>query len=572
LFTHPIPAAHAWIPNGAPVGPADSTQLHPAIAPDGTGGAFVVWADERGGNNTRTVVQRLLSGGGAAPGWPAEGLLLASDGYRDHPVVISDGGGGAYVADDGTARFGIGGFGRTLVYHIADTGSPAGGAPSGGNTITGEPGIGGGEHGDYLPSLAVDAAGGAYYAWTFRDRFSQNVKVVRLLPNVVNAAGWPGNGIYARQMQFTLGQEPVACAADGAGGVFVVFPIYRQYDMTVVRFSPDGTVTAGWPAPVTSHTEGLTAPGIVPDGSGGAFVAWQDEPAGSFARTYAQHLDAAGVVAPGWPVDGLVVSPFPTEAGIERPTNFDAATLGLSSIVSDGAGGAFVAWTDHRSGNADVYLQHLVADGIAGGWPADGLALSGAAGDQSLPTLAPDGSGGAFVAWEDRRFGEADVFAQHVLPDGGLAHDWPEGGLGVCVAAGDQLAPVIATLDSNHGVVAWTDHRAEPANVYAGLASPDILMSVPTSPPGSSRLTLRGAWPNPTAGALVVSFQLPSSAPASLTVLDVSGRRVIDREVGTLGPGNHVLDLGGNELRPGVYMIRLVQAVDLRSVRVSVTR
>lgn len=569
----PVRPTGAWTTNGAPVGPADSTQLHPAIATDGSGGAFVVRADERSGNNTRTFVQRLLSGGEIAPEWPTDGLMLASGEYRDHPVVIADGSGGAYIADDGTATFGIGGFGRTLAYHIAGDGSPAGGAPPGGNTITGEgSGTPGGVHGDYLPALALDAEGGAYFAWTFRDRFSDNAKVVRLLPSVVNAAGWPGFGVFAKRAQFTFGQEPVACAADGAGGVFVAWSDFRGSVMWVTRFASTGTMMAGWPARVSPNTATQSAPGIVADGSGGAFVVWQDRRSGSFLQTYAQHLDATGVAAPSWPADGLALSPYATEAGIARPTNFDAAILGLSSIVGDGAGGAFVAWTDHRSGNADIYLQHLVADGIATGWPADGLALCVAAGAQSLPTLASDGIGGAFVAWEDRRQVDADVFAQHVSSDGSLATDWPADGLRVCGATGDQLAPVIAALDSEQGVVAWTDHRAEPSNVYAGLASPDLVSGIPVPLPGTNRLTLRGARPNPTDRNLVVSFVLPSAAAASLTVLDVSGRKMIDREVGTLGPGSHVLNLGGIELRPGVYLIRLSQAGSLRSARVCVTR
>src|SRR5262249_30261771 len=257
-----------------------------------------------------------------------------------------------------------------------------------------------------------------------------------------------------------------ACATDGAGGVFAAWSDFRVSTMWVVRFASDGSETAGWPARVSPNTANQSAPGIVPDGAGGVFVAWQDTRNGSFQQTFAQHLDATGVSASGWPADGLTLSPFATEPGIQRPTNFDAATLGLSSIAGDGAGGAFVAWTDRRSGDADIYLEHLIAGGIAPGWPAEGLAICTAVGAQSVPTIAADGTGGAFVAWQDRRSGDADVFAQHVLGNGMLAAGWPHDGLHVCAASGDQLAPVIAALDPERAVVVWTDHRAEPANVY----------------------------------------------------------------------------------------------------------
>jgi hypothetical protein len=40
----------------------------------------------------------------------------------------------------------------------------------------------------------------------------------------------------------------------------------------------------------------------------------------------------------------------------------------------------------------------------------------------------------------------------------------------------------------------------------------------------------------------------------------VSGRRVVAREVGSLGPGRHTLDLAeGRRLAPGLYVVRLTQ-------------
>ena len=49
-------------------------------------------------------------------------------------------------------------------------------------------------------------------------------------------------------------------------------------------------------------------------------------------------------------------------------------------------------------------------------------------------TVVADGSGGAFVAWEDVRNGEADLFMQHVDVDGHVASGWPVSGLGAVVA------------------------------------------------------------------------------------------------------------------------------------------
>jgi hypothetical protein len=70
-----------------------------------------------------------------------------------------------------------------------------------------------------------------------------------------------------------------------------------------------------------------------------------------------------------------------------------------------------------------------------------------------------------------------------------------------------------------------------------------------------------------------VAFTLPTTAPAKLELVDVSGRRVVEREVGSLGAGPHTLDLGqGTRLAPGLYLVRLTQGTNTRTLRVAVLR
>jgi hypothetical protein len=80
---------------------------------------------------------------------------------------------------------------------------------------------------------------------------------------------------------------------------------------------------------------------------------------------------------------------------------------------------------------------------------------------------------------------------------------------------------------------------------------------------------LDGARPNPALGGrLSIVFTLPNAVPAQLDLVDVSGRRLVRREVGSLGRGRHTVDLAaGLRLAPGVYMVRLTQGADVRATR-----
>ena len=76
---------------------------------------------------------------------------------------------------------------------------------------------------------------------------------------------------------------------------------------------------------------------------------------------------------------------------------------------------------------------------------------------------------------------------------------------------------------------------------------------------------------NRTHRRLVVHFVLPTSSPATLELLDVSGRRVCERAVGALGAGRQAFELtAGVSVKPGLYFIRLTQGTNAGVVRVVV--
>lgn len=90
----------------------------------------------------------------------------------------------------------------------------------------------------------------------------------------------------------------------------------------------------------------------------------------------------------------------------------------------------------------------------------------------------------------------------------------------------------------------------------------------------NSTFALEGVRPNPAqSGQLMVQFVLPSAAPAKLELFDIAGRRVAQRDVGSLGAGRHAENLAEDvRLLPGVYLVRFTQAGNVRATRAAVLR
>lgn len=89
--------APLWLLNGVVVCNESHDQLWPRLAVDGTGGAIILWHDEREGH-FGLWAQRL--NGFGYPQWPANGIAIAHDPGYGHYLIASDGSGGAIIGWD----------------------------------------------------------------------------------------------------------------------------------------------------------------------------------------------------------------------------------------------------------------------------------------------------------------------------------------------------------------------------------------------------------------------------------------------------------------------------------------
>ncbi|MCA9753466.1 MAG: hypothetical protein KC591_14830 [Gemmatimonadetes bacterium] len=119
--------------------------------------------------------------------------------------------------------------------------------------------------------------------------------------------------------------------------------------------------------------------------------------------------------------------------------------------VTDGAGGAIIAWRDGRPGTPGIYAQRLNASGDPQ-WTADGVLLSTASG--LYLDAAADGAGGAFVSWVEGGL----TRVQRVDASG--APQWTIGGEPANDVVGDQRSTDVVADGAGGAFVVWQDYRS----------------------------------------------------------------------------------------------------------------
>ena len=241
-----------------------------------------------------------------------------------------------------------------------------------------------------------------------------------------------------------------ASVGDGTGGAIVVWQDKRggsTYDIYAQRVSANGAMqwTSNGVAVCVADSDQIN-PAIVSDGNGGAIIAWQDKRTGNY-DLYAQRLNSNGALQ--W---------TPSTGDSVCKVVFDQVNV---AMVGDGSGGALLAWEDYRSnagpGVGDIYVQKLNANGVAQ-WSANGLGICTQAAAQFGPRIISDGSGGAFVTWYDHRAGDYDIYAQRVSAIGGLVGI--ADGVAVCTSGTDQTNPDMVSDGKGGAIIVWQDYRS----------------------------------------------------------------------------------------------------------------
>lgn len=271
-------------------------------------------------------------------------------------------------------------------------------------------------------------------------------------------------------------------------------------------------------------------------------------------------------------------------------------------MISDGSGGALLCWEDTRNADPDIYAIELSSNGATDPkWDVNGLPLCGDPSVQVNPVLARTDDASMVAAWQDRRSGKWKVYAQNVRYDvsvaatislegasaqsDGVSLSWyvvEDRSHGWSVFRSQDAhtwAPIASVVPDGRGRVAFMDREVESGKRYGyrlGTTASGVQHvggEVWIEVPSRAVFALRGVRPNPASlGAVSVSFGLDHLGPASLSIVDLQGRKIQAKDLGALGSGYHVAALPTDRLSPGVYWVVLRSGAAVARRRMTILR
>lgn len=267
---------------------------------------------------------------------------------------------------------------------------------------------------------------------------------------------WATGGVVICGNSFV--QKSSAITESDNGSAIITWEDNRNgnYDIYAQKIDSSGNVL--WAADgiaVCSKANHQKNPKIVSDNAGGAVVVWEDS-ASFYFDVFAQRINALGVTQ--WASNGVALCTAPNNQVNPK-------------IDTDGAGGAIVTWQDKRNNSDyDIYAQAVNAAGTVQ-WTANGLVVCNAVNVQNNPRIEPDGNGGAYIVWVDKRNAtNVDIYAQR-LNASGIAQ-WTSNGVVVCNASNNQSAHDIKNIGAGGLAISWKDDRSGKFEIYTQVLNP----------------------------------------------------------------------------------------------------
>jgi hypothetical protein len=248
----------------------------------------------------------------------------------------------------------------------------------------------------------------------------------------------------------------VSAVSDNQGGAIITWQDDRAGNMDIYAqwISEDGDVEKGWPADgrmICNDLSDQSAPKMVRDEDGGAFVTWSDNRGGDY-DIFVRQIHSNGVL------DGFINGKrLQLEAESKNQVN--------PAICTDGNHGAIIAYEQYTGpGDYDIFAQRI-NNLSANMWDDGGVPACIAANNQKNPSLINDATGSAIIVWEDNVNFTWDIFAQRVANN---TIQWTANGVAIMAIALDQIHPVIVQAGEFSAIIVWEHYLSgTDSNIYA---------------------------------------------------------------------------------------------------------
>ena len=521
-------------------------QQYTALAPDGAGGAYVLWPGPDSSLYGTTLLQHVDAWG--IRQWnPPISVGGTGDTQSATRAIVADGQGGVYVAFiDLTYIVPPHQYAMQLrLQHIDATGQLRWGD---GVVIAEEDTQRYGWNLDLVP----DDRGGMILAWTDRLRDSTEppgfvLTLQRYGPD--GTARWDSGGV-AVSPELPENGRAFAMIRDGAGGAILRWtPASAR--TALARITAPGTVAWTRATPADTYFGQMIA-----DGAQGAFLLGShQDPSDSTGATYlpmVQRINGAGAFI--W--DGSQEMPgYASRQLLARTT--DHGILIYRWNESPPA-------TLHRFGPAGTRLSP------PGGWQITGDSLD-------IPQALLPSWGQTFLAFYSRRVstGNRDLYARRINYQGEPVWAPPEQPV-------SHLPNIHAiTSDGRGGAILalfnWVNLSLKQISVHGNLGEVVTGLSPAPAPGLPATPTLEPNYPNPFNGQTMLTYTLPRRSPVRLTIVDLRGRVVRTLVAAPQGAGEHTrawngTDQSGHAVASGVYFVRLQTPDHTRTRKVVVVR
>lgn len=461
-----------WGVNGARVCNIAGRQNQVKLCPDGHGGCYLAWRDERGGADVNLYMQRLDGNGESY--WANGGVVLCNAPADQEQVRVAQSSNGS--TQDGCVAVWLdkrenGLIDEVYCQKIAPDSSLMWGAL--GLKVCGDAGPSGTGNQRVSARLTSDLQGGAVIAWEDTRDVSDNVLKADLYAARVNAGGsliW-GDGEGGVEVCIEEGPQfsPVLRVDDG-DGVFVIWSDKRTGSQSL-RYQnlnlTDGTETLQHCG--VEVVAGLDGDAVNPRTidmtiyRGRVGIVWEDNRHGIAGRAlYYQVIDTSGAIEREMNGDLLV----PDNEG--RPRYEQE----WPEVCSDGNNGFFASFVDNRAGDRRIRLTRVDRNGeIACSEAAELLYDCGY--DQKNAYCAPDGEGGCYVGWDGYNTAfQSDIYVMRMDENCQPAPGWTEPVQLVNTGDDDEMNGLAATGDGCC-VAVWRSGSFEHFDVMAARVCGD---------------------------------------------------------------------------------------------------